>query len=119
MVGRDIIDALENRGTARALWSLVAAMQHYFRYNEQYTDNDPEEREEVNCRIQRNREDAHYNLKRFARLTEKHCGPKARTAQLHTLVCRIAEQEKMQGCTASLGELFMERAVRQPLLYTP
>ena len=109
---RDIINALEQGGLSTALWSLIAAMQHYFRYNEEYTGQDPEERDEVNCRIQRNREDAFYNLHRFARLTEKHCSPKALTAQLHTLVCRISDQEKMQGSTASLGELFMERAVR-------
>ena len=111
MLPSDLIAALECEGAALAFWNLIAAMQHYFRFDDSYHGSLEVERQAVNQNIQGNRNDGYANLKRFARLGETHCGSKILTAQLHTLVCRIFDQELAQGCVARLGEMFMERAV--------
>ena len=86
-------------------------MHHYFRFADEYTGNDEAARKEVNDDIKSRRADAYANLKRFARLAEKHCSARVLSAQLHTLVCRLSDQEIAQGCIAAMGEMFMERAV--------
>ena len=107
-----MIDKLEVKSLAVACWSLIAAMQHYFRFSDTYTGSDDAERERVNAHIKGSRLDGYANLLRFARINaEKHCSSKVLTAQLHTLVCSIFDQETAQGMTSALGELFMERAV--------
>ncbi len=62
------------------VWSLVAAMHHYFRYAEEYTGEDERERLLLNEQIQNNRQDTFWNLERFARNAEMHCSSKVLTA---------------------------------------
>ena len=90
----DIIDNFEVNGLRVAIWSLVAALHHYFRYAEEYTGEDERERLLLNEQIQNNRQDAFWNLERFARNVEMHCSSKVLTTQLHTLLCRLPDQEK-------------------------
>ncbi len=116
MICSDIIDNFEVNGLRVAIWSLVAAMHHYFCYAEEYIGEDERERLLLNEQIQNNRQDAFWNLKRFARNAEMHCSSKVLTTQLHTLLCRLPSQEKAQGCVAEMGEIFMERGVCKYML---
>ncbi|KAL0018081.1 hypothetical protein WJX77_008367 [Trebouxia sp. C0004] len=56
------------------------------------------------------RHQAQGNLLRYASLVEQHLPESLLTYNLHILVCRLYKQEEARGCTATCGELWVERA---------
>jgi hypothetical protein len=87
-------------------------MLHYMRFTEEHAGADVQKLTAFNVEVRSRREDATANLRRYAKLLERHCPDNLLTAQLHTLVCRISAQERATGCTGMNGELWMERGVR-------
>ncbi|DBB03152.1 TPA: hypothetical protein ACH3X1_013321 [Trebouxia sp. C0004] len=55
------------------------------------------------------RHQAQGNLLRYASLVEQHLPESLLTYNLHILVCRLYKQEEARGCTATCGELWVER----------
>ena len=104
---RDVLDALPPHFCI--MWrSLCCAMLHYMRFTEEHAGADVQKLTAFNVEVRSRREDATANLRRYAKLLERHCPDNLLTAQLHTLVCRISAQERATGCTGMNGELWME-----------
>ncbi|DBB03150.1 TPA: hypothetical protein ACH3X1_013321 [Trebouxia sp. C0004] len=58
------------------------------------------------------RHQAQGNLLRYASLVEQHLPESLLTYNLHILVCRLYKQEEARGCTATCGELWVERGIQ-------
>uniref|UniRef100_A0A7S1T1H1 Uncharacterized protein n=1 Tax=Tetraselmis chuii TaxID=63592 RepID=A0A7S1T1H1_9CHLO len=103
-----------------ALQSLICAIQHYFRFDMICEARRPGESDSrfsrrefaLNNLIRQRRVDAKANMLRFAKLCERHCPQSVLTANLHTLVCRLADQETARGATTRDNETWVERSVR-------
>ena len=117
---RDVIQLLEPWMVV-ATRSFCAAVHHYFRYDEACCKRAGETLQEwesrraaADARVAGRRADAKANLLRFARLLEKNGATHILTANLHTLVCRLADQEVARGATCRDLELWVERGVGHP-----